>query len=54
MLVIEEPVAFDAPLGDPDQPGPIGQLERRAFHGNVVDYDCGRMSGPTTWIRLSP
>jgi hypothetical protein len=54
VLVIEEPVAFDAPLGDPDQPGPFGELKRPAFQGNVVDDGCGRMSGPTTWIRLSP
>jgi hypothetical protein len=53
-LVIEDPVAFDAPIGDVDQPGPFGELERPAFHGNVIDDDCDRMSGPTTWIRLSP
>ena len=52
--VVEDPVAFDAPIGDPDQPGPFGELERPAFHGNVADDGCGRMSSPTTWIRLSP
>ena len=54
ILLIEDPVAFDATIGDVDQPGPMGELERPAFHGNVVDDGCGRMSGPTTWIRLSP
>ena len=54
MLVIEGSVAFEATIGDPDQPGPIGELERPAFHGNVIDDGCSRMSGPTTWIQLSP
>ena len=53
MLVIEDPVFFDAQIGDADQPGPFGEGERPAFHGNVIDDGCGRMSGPTTWIRLS-
>jgi hypothetical protein len=54
MLVIEEPVVFFASIGNPDQPGPAGELERAAFHGNVLDDGCSRMSGPTTWIQLSP
>ena len=54
MLVIEEPVVFFASIGNPDQPGPVGELERAAFRGNVLDDGCSRMSGPTTWIQLSP